>query len=128
MDPSISSAEAQLLQVLWARHPLTAEEIAKALADRQDWQLGTVKTLLNRLLNKGAVAAERDGKRYLYSPLVERTDWERRESLNVLDRLFGGRIAPLIAHFSSQRRLSEDDLAALRRLLDGQEGDGDAKR
>lgn len=118
----ISEAESQLLQVLWERHPQSAEEIASALSERQEWALGTVKTLLNRLLNKGAVSAEREGRRYLYTPLLNRSDWEKRESLNLVDRLFGGRLSPLVMHFSSHRKLSEEDLQALRRLLEDRDG------
>lgn len=114
---TISDAESQIMRALWERHPLTAEDILAALPQDAGWQLGTVKTLLNRMLNKGALRAERDGRRYLYEPLVAREDWEQGESLSLLDRVFGGRLSPLVAHFSSQRKLSPEDAEALRRLL-----------
>jgi len=122
---SISEAESRILQVLWQRQPLTAEDIAAALAAEapkgaSEWQLGTVKTLLNRLLNKGAVSAEREGRRYLYSPVLAQQAWEEQESLGLLDRLFRGRLSPLVAHFSAQRQLSAEDMQALRELLDQQ--------
>ena len=68
----ISEAESVVMDVLWRRHPLGAEDVVLALADRQDWQEATIKTLLNRLLNKGAISAAKDGRRYLYSPLLRR--------------------------------------------------------
>lgn len=114
---TISDAESQIMRALWERHPLTADDILAALPAEEGWQLGTVKTLLNRMLNKGALRAERDGRRYLYEPLVAREDWEQGESLSLLDRVFGGRLSPLVAHFSAQRRLSREDAEALRRLL-----------
>lgn len=114
---SISDAESQIMRALWERHPLSAEDILAALPAENGWQLGTVKTLLNRMLNKGALQAERDGRRYLYEPLVAREDWEQGESLGLLDRVFGGRLSPLVAHFSAQRKLSREDAEALRRLL-----------
>ncbi len=114
---SISDAESQIMRALWARHPLSAEDILAALPQDAGWQLGTVKTLLNRLLNKGALQAQRDGRRYLYEPRVAREDWEQGESLSLLDRVFGGRLSPLVAHFSAQRKLSAEDAEALRRLL-----------
>lgn len=114
---SISDAESQIMRALWSRHPLSAEDILAALPQDAGWQLGTVKTLLNRLLNKGALQAQRDGRRYLYEPLVAQAQWEQRESLSLLDRVFGGRLSPLVAHFSAQRRLSAEDAEALRRLL-----------
>ena len=114
----ISEAESVVMDVLWARSPLGADEVAQALAGRQDWQDATIKTLLNRLLNKGAIAAERDGRRYLYSPLLKREAWVLEESRGLLDRLFDGRVAPLVAHFSEQRKLSRKDIAELRKLLE----------
>ena len=114
----ISEAESVVMDVLWQRHPLGADEVVAALADQQDWQEATIKTLLNRLLNKGAIAAERDGRRYLYSPLLKREAWMLEESRGLLDRLFDGRVAPLVAHFSEQRKLSRKDIAELRKLLE----------
>ncbi|MGM9515990.1 BlaI/MecI/CopY family transcriptional regulator [Roseateles sp. DB2] len=114
---TISDAESQIMQALWVRHPLSAEDILAALPPQDGWQLGTVKTLLNRLLNKGAVKADRDGRRYLYEPLIERAQWEGSESMGLLDRVFGGRLSPLVAHFSAQRKLSAEDAEALRQLL-----------
>ena len=113
----ISEAESVVMDVLWRRHPLGADEVAAALASQQDWQDATIKTLLNRLLNKGAIAAERDGRRSLYSPLLKREAWMLEESRGLLDRLFDGRVAPLVAHFSEQRKLSRKDIAELRKLL-----------
>lgn len=114
---TISDAESQIMRALWARHPQSAEDILAVLPTDGGWQLGTVKTLLNRMLNKGVLQAERDGRRYLYEPLVGREDWEQGESLNLLDRVFGGRLSPLVAHFCAQRKLSHEDAEALRRLL-----------
>ncbi|QDA57826.1 BlaI/MecI/CopY family transcriptional regulator [Thermomonas aquatica] len=114
----ISEAESVVMDVLWRRHPLGAEDVVAELADSRHWQEATIKTLLNRLLNKGAIAAERDGRRYLYSPLLKREAWVLEESRGLLDRLFDGRVAPLVAHFSEQRKLSRKDIAELRKLLE----------
>lgn len=114
----ISEAESVVMDVLWRRHPLGAEDVVAELADSRHWQEATIKTLLNRLLNKGAIAAEREGRRYLYSPLLEREAWVLEESRGLLDRLFDGRVAPLVAHFSEHRKLSRKDIAELRKLLE----------
>ncbi|MCE4553173.1 BlaI/MecI/CopY family transcriptional regulator [Pelomonas sp. P8] len=111
------------MRALWAHHPLSAEDILAALPADAGWQLGTVKTLLNRLLNKGALQAQRDGRRYLYEPRVAREEWEQGESLSLLDRVFGGRLSPLVAHFSAQRKLSAEDAEALRLLLQAHDDD-----
>jgi len=114
----ISEAESIVMDVLWREHPRSADDVVAALADARHWQEATIKTLLNRLLNKGAIAAEKDGRRYLYTPVLKREDWLIDESESLLDRLFGGRIAPLVAHFSEHRKLSRKDVAELRKLLE----------
>jgi predicted transcriptional regulator len=114
----ISDAESQVMEVLWERHPLGADEVVAALAESTDWQEPTVKTLLNRLLKKRAIAAQRDGRRYLYRPLLKREDYVHVASKNLLDRLFDGRVAPLVAHFSERRKLSKKDIAELKRLIE----------
>jgi predicted transcriptional regulator len=113
----ISGAESIVMEVLWRQSPRTAEEVAAALADEQSWSEATVKTLLNRLLKKGAVSAERDGRRYLYRPLLERADYVHAESRGLLDRLFDGRLAPLVSHLSEREKLSAEDVAELKRLI-----------
>jgi BlaI family penicillinase repressor len=123
----ISEAESAVMEVLWQRSPQTSDEVFAALAGHQDWQEATVKTLLNRLLNKGAIEAAKDGRRYLYSPALQREDWVMGESESLLARLFDGRVAPLVAHFSQHRKLSAADVAELRRLVDSLEGDDEQR-
>lgn len=113
----ISEAESQVMEVLWSSSPRTAEDVVAALSDQQAWQVATIKTLLNRLLKKGAVRAERDGRRFLYSPLLTRDQWLVTESGSMVQRLFGGRIAPLVAHFGQHGKLSADDVEDLKRLV-----------
>ncbi|KQY88829.1 MULTISPECIES: BlaI/MecI/CopY family transcriptional regulator [Roseateles] len=113
----ISEAEALVMQELWARSPQGADEIATTVGSRQGWQLATVKTLLNRLLKKGAVTAERDGRRFLYAPAVPQDAWVADTGLSLIDRLFGGRLAPLVAQFASERKLKPEDVEALKALL-----------
>ena len=120
----ISDAEAMVMEVLWGASPRSAEEVIAALADSTGWAEPTIKTLLNRLLNKGAISAEKDGRRYLYSPVLRREAWVQQQSEGLLARLFGGRVAPLVAHFSEQGRLTPADVAELRRLLEEIDDDG----
>jgi predicted transcriptional regulator len=115
---SISEAESVVMEVLWRTSPLATEDVVAALNGKQEWQESTVKTLLNRLLKKGAISAERDGRRYLYSPVMRREQWLSNESEGLLDRLFGGRVAPLVAHFSKQKKLTKKDLAELKRVIE----------
>jgi BlaI family transcriptional regulator, penicillinase repressor len=115
----ISDAESRVMEVLWqGKGKLAAEDVVAALADAQQWQEATVKSLLNRLLKKGAIRADKDGRRYLYTAVLKREQWVSSESSGMLDRLFGGRVAPLVAHFGKHRKLSKADIADLKRLIE----------
>jgi predicted transcriptional regulator len=114
---SISEAESVVMEVLWRKSPIATEDVMAALEPHAKWQESTVKTLLNRLLKKGAISARKDGRRYLYSPVLKRKQWISQESAGFLNRLFDGRVAPLVAHFSTQRKLGKKDIADLKRLI-----------
>jgi len=110
---SISEAESAVMQVLWSTHPLSAQEIVERVAAPNDWTDVTVRSLLNRLLKKGALSAVRDGRKYLYSPVLSREEYVDTESRGLLDRLFDGQLAPLVSHFSEREALSPEDVRAL---------------
>jgi BlaI family penicillinase repressor len=115
---AISEAESVVMQALWAAGEATAEDLIAQVAGPNDWAEATVRTLINRLLTKGAIAAEREGRRYRYRPLLQREKWLAGESASIVDRLFGGRVAPLVAHFSEQGKLSRKDIEELRKLIE----------
>jgi predicted transcriptional regulator len=123
VSPSISEAESVVMQVLWQTSPIATEDLIASLEGPEKWHASTVKTLLARLLKKGAIRARRDGRRFLYSPVMKREQWLTDESTGLLDRLFGGRVAPLVAHFSQRRKLSKKDVAELRKLIEELDGD-----
>jgi predicted transcriptional regulator len=107
------------MDALWRRGAsLTADEIFGAVATAQDWQEATVKTLLNRLLKKKAIAAERDGRRYLYRPLIQRSDYVLAESRSFLDRLHDGRVGAFVLHFSEHGKLSQRDIREIKALIE----------
>jgi predicted transcriptional regulator len=114
---AISDAESLVMEVLWRGKRMPAEEVVAALVSQHQWQESTIKTLLNRLLKKGAISAEKDGRRFLYSTVLKREQWVASESKSMLDRLFGGHLAPLVAHFGKHRKLSKSDLEELKRLI-----------
>jgi predicted transcriptional regulator len=113
----VSSAEGIVMEALWRKQPLSAEDVAADVAADQGWTEATVKTLLNRLLSKGAIAADKDGRRYLYRPVLKREDYVLDESTNLIDRLFDGRVSSLVTHFSEREKLSAEDIAELKRLI-----------
>jgi BlaI family penicillinase repressor len=113
----VSEAESIVMAVLWQQSPVATDVVVAALAHQQHWHESTIKTLLNRLLRKGAIRASKEGRRYLYSPVLTRDAWLSSESEGMIERLFGGRVAPLVAHFSRHRRLSKKDIADLKQLI-----------
>jgi predicted transcriptional regulator len=113
----ISEAEHAVMEALWEQSPLAAADVCDKVCAERDWTMPTVKTLLSRLVAKGAVGTEPDGRRFLYRPLLERVDYVGGESRRLVDRLFGGRAAPLIAHLAETEALSDDDIAEIERLL-----------
>ena len=118
-DPGerISEAEHAVMEALWRNSPLTAAEVSDRVAPERGWSLATVKTLLSRLVAKKAVATAPDGRRFLYSPAIERTDYVDGESRRLVDRLFGGRAAPLLVHLVESEALSDEDIAEIERLI-----------
>lgn len=115
----LSDGELELMAVLWKRAPLAASDIM-ALAPRdRDWSATTVKTMLSRLVEKGALAAEADGRRYLYRPAIARDAVAVEQAGRLIDRLFGGKLSPLVAQLAAERDLSDDDLAELEALVKG---------
>lgn len=121
---AISDAESLVMDVLWrGRAGMPADEVIAALVSEQSWQEATIKTLLNRLLKKGAISASKDGRRYLYTAVLKRDQWVSSESTSMIERLFGGRVAPLVAHFGQHRKLSAADIAELKKLIE-ELGDG----
>ena len=117
MAERISEGEQAVMEVLWADAPLTATEVAERIPDARGWSERTVKTMLGRLLAKGALLHEEDGRRYLYRPAVARAEHAARESRRLVDRLFGGRAAPLVAHLAADEGLTPEDIAELEALL-----------
>ena len=97
----ISEAEHAVMEVLWDRGTATAAEVCEAVCEARDWSLATVKTLLSRLVQKQAIATRPDGRRFIYTPLIARADYVGGESRRLVDRLFGGRAAPLFAHLAA---------------------------
>ena len=118
MDPRISEAELQVMEVLWAANdPLTSADVAERLEAQRGWSMATVKTMLGRLAAKGAISHREDGRRFLYSPAIEREAYVGSESRRFVDRLFGGRLSPLVARLAEEDALDAKDIAEIEALL-----------
>ena len=119
MHEKISDAEYVVMEALWdaAPDPLSASDVVDRVSGPRGWSAQTVKTLLSRLTAKEVVDTQQDGRRFLYRPLVAREAYVTGESRKLVDRLFGGRISPLVAHLAEQRQLSADDISEIEALL-----------
>jgi predicted transcriptional regulator len=117
MAERASESEMQVLNALWDDAPQTAADLTARIGKANGWTQATVKTLIARLVQKGAVTAEADGRRYLYRPAIDRADAMGEESQRFVDRLFGGRVSPMIAHLAEREALTDADIAEIEALL-----------
>jgi BlaI family penicillinase repressor len=123
----ITDSEWNVMEPIWAAGACTAAEVIKELRATHDWNHSTIRTLLARLVEKGALAYDVDGSRYIYRAAVTRAQCVRQEGRSFLDKAFGGDVAALVAHFVAEASLDRDQVAQLRRLL-AQKKDSREKR
>lgn len=116
-SPSISESEWLVASEIWLEEGLTAAEVAARLADKTAWKQKTVNTFLARLVTKGVLFARPEGRAFRYFPKIPREHCVRRESESFLQRVFGGAVAPMLAHFCETSDLSDKEVARLRKIL-----------
>lgn len=116
--PSISDAELVVMKVVWAKSPVTANQVVDALKNKTDWKPKTIQTLLSRLALKGALAFGRKGREYLFRPLIKADDFAHAASRSFLQRLFDGEVAPFLACFLEREKLTPEEIKELRRILE----------
>jgi BlaI family penicillinase repressor len=117
--PRISDTEWEIMRIVWQKHPVTANEIIEQLETTDaGWHPKTARTLLARLVQKGALGYEAKGRTYVYSPLVSEENCVATASESFLDRVFGGSLKPMLAHFVERQKLTRGDLEELQKLLD----------
>jgi len=120
--PRISDAEWEIMRIVWQQEPCAASDIIAALKSRDaGWHPKTVKAFLNRLVKKKALGFKLDGRAYRYYPLVRQSECAEAASVSFLDRVFGGSLKPMVAHFVARKRLSQKEIRELKELLDSQE-------
>ena len=117
MNPKISPAEWEVLNIIWSRAPVTAAEVFEALPNETGWHPKTVNTFLARLVKKKILRVRRDGKANIYTAAATREQCVRQESESFLQRVFRGAPGTLLAHFCERADLSDDEIAELRQLL-----------
>jgi BlaI family penicillinase repressor len=121
--PRISDTEWEIMRIVWAHHPITANEIVEHLVLHDaTWHPVTAKTLLNRLVKKGALGFDQEGRAYVYRPLVDERDCVALETHSFLDRVFAGSLKTMVSHFVEEKKLTPGQLTELRRMLEQSKG------
>ena len=119
--PTISESEWIIMDALWESSPQTASEVARHLRPTTQWADNTVRTLLTRLVEKGALATDENASRTrTFTPAIKREACVRAESKSFLDRVFGGAAKPLLVHFAQNAKLTPAEVRELKKLLDQQ--------
>ncbi len=116
--PKISESEWLVMRVLWSKNPLAANEVFEELDGKMKWKHKTVKTLIDRLVKKGAVKYEKDGRRYMYYPTVSEAECIATESRSFVRRVYGGTVKPMLAAFLEDADLSAQDISELKQILE----------
>ncbi len=121
--PKISESEWLVMRVLWSNGSLTANEVVKELTGKTKWKPKTIKTLITRLMKKGAVKFEKEGRKYRYYPAVSQAECVRMERRSFVRRVYGGTTRPMLAAFLEDAKLSAEDISELRKILEQKEGE-----
>jgi BlaI family transcriptional regulator, penicillinase repressor len=115
--PRISEAEWKVMKALWKRNPQTANELAEALAPQNDWNPLTVKSLIRRLVAKGAIGRVKQGRAYLFRPLIAESAGMLAATESFLDRVFNGSLNPMLTHLIRNKKLSRKQIKSLKKIL-----------
>lgn len=119
--PKISDAEWKVMNVLWKKSPLTSSEIIEVLKIDNPWSPKTIHTLISRLVKKEAIGVNRDSSFNLYSPLVTKEECRRVETKSFLQKVYDGSLHLLVTNFMKDRKLSQEEIEELKRILDEQQ-------
>ena len=115
--PQISEAEFEVMKIVWKNAPVSTNDITDALTSRTKWSPKTVQTLIKRLVDKGALSYIKQGRVYVYTPLVDEKEYLSHQSHRFLERFFEGNIASMFSAYLEEEKLSEQEIAKLRSLL-----------
>jgi BlaI family penicillinase repressor len=119
--PQISDAEWQVMRILWENSPMTAMEVIKQLEETKNWKPKTIKTLLRRLVDKKAITYTVEGRTYCYRTLVKENECIRAETESFLEKVFNGSLNLLVESFVREKRLTDEELQNLKKILEENE-------
>lgn len=120
--PQISEAEFEVMKIVWKYAPISTNDITEKLLRTTEWSPKTIQTLIKRLVNKGALSYEKQGRMFIYTPLVKENEYIGEESNSFLNRFYNGDISAMVSAYLENDRLSDTDIAHLRSLLSKKTG------
>lgn len=115
--PKISDSEYKIMKLIWKQNPIKSQDIVEQIDVRNGWSEKTIKTMINRLLKKEAIDFKKDGKAYLYYPLIKENDYKKMENDSFLKRVYNGSLNAMFAHFIKDMKLSSQEIDELKNLL-----------
>lgn len=115
--PKISDAEWEVMKIIWSKEEATANEIIDNLKGKQEWKNTTIKSLINRLLNKEAIGFRKNGKEYFYYPLISEEECIKEESKSFLKKVFNGSLNEMVLNLVKSEKLTQEDINELRDIL-----------
>lgn len=115
--PSISESEWEIMNVLWDKAPQTANDIIFSLQESTDWKPKTIRTLLDRLVQKDVVGVNKNLRVYTFYPLYTQEKYQRAETESFIKRIYGGTLKSMLVQFIQEDTLSDDDINELRSIL-----------
>ena len=116
--PQISEAEYEVMKIVWKNAPVSTNEVTETLTSTTDWSPKTIQTMLKRLVNKGALTYVKEGRVFVYTPLVEEDEYISQKSSSFLSRYYDGELTSMVSAYLENDRLSADEISELRSLLD----------
>lgn len=123
--PQISDAEYEVMKVIWNTGPINTNQVVEKLAETSSWSPKTIQTMLLRLVKKGALAKEKQGRIFVYTPLVQEEEYRTRASHKFLDQFYDGALGSMVISFIQQQELSPEEIQELRNILDGKDSSHD---
>ena len=116
--PQISEAEYEVMKIVWKNAPVSTNEVTETLTRTTDWSPKTIQTMLKRLVNKGALTYVKEGRVFVYTPLVEEEEYISQKSSSFLSRYYDGELTSMVSAYLENDRLSDAEISELRSLLD----------
>lgn len=115
---SISEAEYQVMKLIWDKALVSTKEVTEILTVESSWKPKTIQTLLSRLVKKGAIGYKKEGRVFVYTPLIKEEDYVEQESSSFLNKFYDGALNSMVVNFLEQDKLTENDINELKKILD----------